>query len=167
MDILEADSESDVNDDEVNTFQAASGQERWTQMSMVMDSGSADPVMSAKVAPGIPIRSSAGSRRGQRYSAANGRKIENEGEQHLSLFTSDGLPAPMTVQIADVKRPLCSVARLCDRGNRVVFDARGGAVQNLRTGVVTKFRREGGIYMLDLWLDQKSEGRSPGFTRRG
>ena len=83
------------------------------------------------------------------------------------MVTEDGLPAPMTVQVADVKRPLTSVARLCDRGNRVIFDAKGGAVQTQRTGVVTKIRRDGGIYMLDMWLDQAHEFSPADFTRRG
>ena len=73
----------------------------------------------------------------------------------------------MTYQIADVKRPLCSVAKLCDRGNRVIFDYKGGAVQNLRTGNVTRFRRDGGIYVLDLWPDQKEEHFPAVFTRQG
>ena len=88
-------------------------------------------------------------------------------EQHLNMFTPQGKGAPLTFQIADVRRPRCAVAKLCDRGNRVVFDHRGGAVQNLRTGNITRFRREGGIYILDLWLDQKDEHQPAGFTRPG
>ena len=63
----------------------------------------------------------------------------------------------MTVQVAEVKRPLTSVGRICDRGNRVIFGRGGGVVQNLRTGNITKFRRDGGIYVLDMWVDRMNK----------
>ena len=111
--------------------------------SMVMDSGAAEHVASRLMAPHGPIRPSAGSRRGQRYVAANGCRMANEGEQTLEVVTEDGGAADMTFQITQVKKPLCSVARLCDRGNRVTFGRSGGVIHNIKTDRVTPFRRRG------------------------
>ena len=80
-------------------------------------------------------------------------------------MTEDGAGTSMTFQIVDVKQPLCSVTKLCDRGNRIVFGRNGGVIQNLRTGNLTPFRRQGGVYALDLWVDQ-SEPSSTGFRRQ-
>ena len=60
----------------------------------------------------------------------------------------------MTIQITDgVKRALFSVAKICDRGNRVIFGQGGGVIHNLATQQLTPFRRTGGIYALDLWVN--------------
>ena len=126
---------------------------KFTKITSVMDSGACDNVMNSRVAPDVPIQSSEGSRRGQNYSPAGGRPIPNEGEQLLSLRTAEGLAAPMKFQIAEVRRPLCSIAKLCDRNNRVIFGRGGGIVQNLNSGNCTPFRREGNVYTMDLWLD--------------
>ena len=72
----------------------------------------------------------------------------------MEVVTEEGGVTNMTFQTTDVKRPLCSVAKLCDRGNRVTFGASGGVIQNLRTGQLTPFRRRGGIYTLELWVKQ-------------
>ena len=99
---------------------------------------------------------------GQVYGAAGGKGIPNEGEQDLSLVTAEGIPAPFTYQVAEVRRPLCSVAKLCDRGNRVMFGQAGGVVQNMKTGRCTAFRRDGSIYIMDLWLDNNHPFHRPG-----
>ena len=99
-----------------------------------------------------------------------GKSIPNEGQQELPLVTNDGLAAPMTYQVADVRKTLCSISKVCDRGNRVIFGRRGGVVQNMSSGVITPFRREGGIYILDMWLDcehHNARNHSPPFPRQG
>ena len=138
------------------------GQGRYIKFSSVMDSGASDHVVSRNVIPEVPVRPSAGPRRGQIYSAAGGKGIPNEGEQELPLVTNDGCPATLVYQVAEVRRPFCSIARLCDRGNRVVFGRGGGVVQNRRTGRCTPFQRDGSIYVLDLWFDTQTP-----FRRRG
>ena len=83
----------------------------------------------------------------------NGKGIENEGEVALPLFSAEGVYSPMTYQVADVRKPLTSVSRLCDEGNRVVFCRGGGIIQNLNTAACTPFWREGNIYILNMWID--------------
>ena len=80
----------------------------------------------------------------------------------FAMYTDAGDHANMTYQVAEVRRPLTSIAKLCDRGNRVVFGRGGGIIQNLKTGKTTHFRREGSIYVLDMWIDTQGP-----FGRRG
>ena len=149
-------------DEELLAPMQGSNKERYVHVPAVVDSGASDHCINRAVAPEVPIRSSPGSRRGQVYSAAGGKGIHNEGEQELPLVTDDGLAAPLVFQVAEVRKPLCSVARLCDRGNRVIFGRGGGVVQNLHNGTCTRFKRQGSIYMLDFWLDSEAP-----FQRRG
>ena len=130
----------------------------------IMDSGAVEHVTNRDIVPGVPVKPSPGSQRGQCYVAANGSRIANEGQQELSVCTEDGGTTDMTFQVTEVQRPLCSVAQLCDRGNRVVFGSSGGVIHNLRSGRLTPFRRRGGVYTLDLWIRQ-ADDKASGFTR--
>ena len=149
-------------DESVLAQMLGNSSEEGVRVRAVVDSGSSDHCMSRSTVPEIPIRPSAGSRRGQVYSAAGGKGIPNEGEQNLPLLTADGTTAPLVFQMAEVRKPLVSVARLCDRGNRVTFGRGGGVVQNLTNGKCTKFMREGSIYTLDFWLDHEGPFTRPG-----
>ena len=86
-----------------------------------MDSGAADNVGNKLTCPGVPITESTGTKRGQHFVSATGGRAPNEGEQHLSAQTALGADTDMTLQITDgVKGPLFSVAKVTDRGNRVI-----------------------------------------------
>ena len=37
-------------------------------------------------------------------------------------------------EVADVKRPLASVCKRCEAGNRVVFDPSGSYIEHIKTG---------------------------------
>ena len=60
--------------------------------------------------------------------AANGHKIANLGEKKVRGTTDEGLSLGITWQVADVKKPLASIGRLCDAGNVAVFTKEGGYV---------------------------------------
>ncbi len=146
------------------------GGEEYVRTAMVMDSGSVDHVCARDVAPEIPVQPSAGSRRGQEFVTASGGRMRNDGKQALQVLTEEGAAAEMEFQVTGVKRPLCSVGRLCDRGNRVVFGRGGGVVHNLSSGRLTPFRRSGGIYVLDVHVRQRqgnSDNAAAGFGRQG
>ena len=104
--------------------------------------------------------------RGHIYGSVGGKSIPNEGEQYIPLQTLDGWKAGQVYQVAEVRRPLCSMAKLCDSGNRVSFGRGGGIVQNMRNGHCTPFRREGSIYVMDFYVDLDAPFRGPG-ERRG
>ena len=44
---------------------------------------------------------------------------------------------------------LCSVSRICDKGNTVTFQAEEGFIEN-PDGVRIHFRRENNVYVMDL-----------------
>ena len=71
-----------------------------------MDSGAAESVAPADLAPWIDAVESEGSRRGQTYVSASGDRLPNLGEKKLRVITEEGHPAVATFQLADVTR-LC------------------------------------------------------------
>ena len=85
------------------------GQPEWVSIEVVMDSGAAESV------PWVPIKESDGARAGRKYFSASGEVLQNLGEKMVSVYTNEGMPAEATFQVADVTRPLCSIARVCDR----------------------------------------------------
>ena len=151
-------------DEEVNHIRA---ERKWSRLEAVVDSGAAESVAPAAMAPWIPARASEGSRRGQCYMSANGAKLPNLGEKHFSMVTTEGNLAEATFQVAEVTRPLCSVTKICDRGNRVVFSAEGGYIENLATGVQTSFMRQNNVYVMEMYVEEPSAAATTasGFAR--
>ena len=81
------------------------------------------------LAPWIDTSESKGSKRGQPYLSAPGDRIPNFGEKKLRVVTEEGNEATATFQMVNVTRPLCSVSKVCDKGNRFIFEAHGGYVE--------------------------------------
>ena len=74
----------------------------------------------------------------------------------------------MTFQVAEVSRPLASVGDMCDKGNIVVFGAKGGYVLGLDGQSKVRFERNRGVYELDLWVKNEEEGsEASDFPRQG
>ena len=129
----------------------------WSRVKVIMDSGAAESVCPRSMAPQFAIQDSLASRSGVYYTSANGGKIMNLGEQHVPVCLSNGARTIATFQIAEVSRPLMSVCKLCEMGNRVVFGANGGVILNLRTGEVTPFEKEDGVYVFEMWIPPLAE----------
>ena len=99
-----------------------------------------------------------------KYVAANGHKIANEGQKTIKGLTDEGMPLGMTWQVAEVKRPLASIGRMCDAGNAAVFTKKGGYVVpeemlsktlealDKAKGNSLRMKREGGVYNFKLWI---------------
>ena len=135
----------------------------WVKIEVVMDSGAAESVAPADLAPWVAIQESAGSKAGRKYLSASGEVLANLGEKKIDVYTNEGQPATATFQIADVTRPLCSIARVCDQGNVVVFNSSGGYIEN-SSGQRTCFERSNNVYTLEFHACDP--GTEPGFTRR-
>ena len=144
---------------------------QYSRVRTVMDSGAAESVGPPEMAPHLKIRPSVGSQRGQHYISASKQRLPNLGQQTLHAVTEDYQSAAMTFQIAEVSRPLSAVGEITDKGNVVVFGPRGGFILNLETRKQTRFGREGGIYVMDLWIESPEgctqEGRTTTFPRQG
>ena len=140
----------------------------------VVDSGAARPVIPPDILPEIKINETAESRSGHSFRGAhkNGAPIENLGEQTVLGVTAEGQRRRMKWTVANVRKPLISVGKLADAGNEVIF-GRWPRVVNTRTGQVTRLKRHGGVYTIDLWIHvgkgSKVSGSndSLGFARRG
>ena len=69
-----------------------------------------------------------------------------------------------TFQVADVTRPILSVARLTESGHQVRFTKEGGSICNRTTGKEVNFVRFRGVYVLEAWISDKPG--TTGFTRQ-
>ena len=101
--------------------------------------------------PGFEIMESAGSRAGQKFQAAGGSLIDNEG-QVQALMTAPESPAGIELQfcfqIAKVARPLISVTKMTESGElRVLCSADEALVLDKENRTVAKFVRQGGLYV--------------------
>ena len=126
---------------------------------ITMDTGAHHNVIPRRMVGKHRIRPSPGSKRGMNYVGAGGEKIANEGEADFPFESVEGHKASMIVQIAEVNKPLGSVAYFVDRDYRVVYD------KNMRTGedmsymihkptkTVYRFRRERNVWILDAIVD--------------
>ena len=142
---------------------------QWRKLAMVMDSGAAESVAPVSLAPWVSLTESAGSRKGQVYVSACGERIPNLGEKSLEVVTDEGRCARATFQVADVTRALCSISRVCDQGNKVIFESGGGWIES-SDGRRTAFKRENNVYVLELHVHDpghRDEGAEHGLDASG
>ena len=57
---------------------------------------------------------------------ANGTEMPNRGEQRVRVQTREGAMCMLKMQVTDVRKPLMSVAKICDAGHKVTFSSHGG-----------------------------------------
>ena len=129
----------------------------WHQIEVVLDSGAADSVCPKDTCPQFAMEDSEASKAGVYYTGANGGKLFNLGQTHVPVALDNGARTLATFQVADVSRPLMSVSKVCEMGNRVVFGANGGYILNLETGAATQFVKKDGIYVFNMWIPPLSE----------
>ena len=91
-------------------------QEGWERITLKIDSGAIDTVIPPSVAKAFPTKSTAASRAGIGYRAANGSKIAAFGERQVKGVTDDWLPFNIKTQVAGVKSPLGSVMHMIKAG---------------------------------------------------
>jgi len=124
-----------------------------------MDSGAIDSVCGRDIGKKFGIKETSMSKSGGYYLSASKHKIFNEGETTIKGVNNLGIPAGITMQVADVKSTLGSVRRVCEAGNKVVFDEDGSYIQNKSTGVMTPLIKETGVYYLHIWVPKEGFGR--------
>jgi hypothetical protein len=126
---------------------------------ITMDTGAHHNVIPKRMVGKRKIRPSEGSRRGMRYVGAGGEKICNEGEVDFPFESVEGHLASMVFQIAEVNKPLGSVAYFVDRDFRVVYDKNSATGEDMSymihkpTKKTYRFRRERNIWILDAIVD--------------
>jgi hypothetical protein len=110
------------------------GEGDWEEVKITVDSGAVDTVGPRTLGKGIPLVETEASKQGKYYRAANDTKIAIHGKKNICGYTAEGTKIGIDVQIADVKKTLGSVRRICEAGNRVVFDEDGSYVENKSSG---------------------------------
>ena len=88
---------------------------------IAVDSGASDNVMARKHLRGYKVRSSAGSRRGQKWGSASGHAIHNEGEVMYKFMSESGTVHKAQTQVGEVRRPLAAVSQLTKDQRNIVF----------------------------------------------
>ena len=149
------------------------GEGKWIKVrnGITLDSGCSVFVIPSDWLKWFVLEASEGSKRGQKFIAATGQGIKNEGQRTVKFSTEDGKRRRMTFQVAQVNKILASVAGICDNGNEVTFTATGGRIVSIKNGRITKFRRHGNVYVMDIWVlnpDYKNpDDKTQGFIRQG
>jgi hypothetical protein len=151
----------------------------WTKVSTIVDSGAVEHVLPECWLPTIPMEESPGSRVGKKYLSATGQEIPNLGQKSLYTKTREGQPRGICFQVAPVRKPLMSVAKMNEAGNDVNLRGSNPHILNIKTREVTALRREGKTFILDLWVkipralknkppeEDPTPDKTYGFTRRG
>ena len=149
------------------------GDGEWVRVKggMTLDSGCSVFVMPSRWLRHLTLEPSEGSRRGQNFVAANNQPMKNEGQRTVRFRTFDGSRRQMVFQVAAVNKILASIAGICDNGNVVTFRDDGGTITHIQTKRETHFRRQGNVYVMDMWVrNPKFKGtpeKSMDFTRHG
>ena len=139
----------------------------WAKVTAAMDSGAVDHVFPENVLTGIPLEPSPLSKAGKGYVSATSEEIPNRGQRKLKMKTMEGQTRGMIVQVAPVRKPLLSAAKMNEAGNDVNLAGKDPHIKNIKTGEITKLRRCGRTYLLDMWVWVAPEKSSTsGFTRR-
>ncbi len=133
-----------------NVNQAMADGSVWKNVTVVVDSGAGENVMPRAMFPSIPVQSTARSRAGRGFRGLGGEGIANYGQQVMTVKTQEGQVRRTTWQVADVKRPLMSAARMAQAGNELFLMKKGAYIWHEKTKETTRLRRRGNVYCLDL-----------------
>ena len=64
-----------------------------------------------------------------------------------------------------------SIAEICGNGSSVPFRSDGGTITNIKDGRETHFRRQGNVYVMDMWVRnpkvKPDVGKPKDFTKHG
>jgi hypothetical protein len=124
----------------------------WRRVSIAVDSGACDNVISPDDVPEQPVVESVGSKKGENFYSATGEPIPNLGDIKLPLITREGTARGMLMRAAPVSKPLASVKKICQAGHTVIFDEEGSYIINKANGEINWMREDDGNYMLDAWV---------------
>ena len=123
----------------------------WEKIDLTLDSGAAETVGNKESVRNVKVRRDNG-REGVNYRAANVTTMPNYGEQRLEWESLDGQKGGINIQITDTTKVLASVGKICEAGNRVVFEPDGGYVERIKDGSRTRFAKQGSVYVLEMWV---------------
>ena len=124
-----------------------------------IDSGAVDNVLPKDVCAHVPLEKTARSRSGMGFRGANGAHIHHYGQRRFPVETELGNVMNTRWEVADVRKPLISAARVLEKGHRLVLDDNPRML--CKDGNVIPLERHGSLFAVRLWVSR------PGFTRQG
>ena len=139
---------------------------------VALDSGAGDHVTAEKDAPNYEVEPSKGSKMCQNCVTACKQKLANRGQVNLRLRSGQrargkGTDIKTVFQIADVKRPLWSVSKICDAGFTVKFTRDRAVVLDKKGKTCVTFERRGGLYVARLMMKNPKFKKNEDFHRPG
>ena len=131
---------------------------------ITVDSGAEESVWPVTMLPEIPIEECPE----RKFVAANGSKLKHYGKKRVHFVEKGeeegqgGGVKGMEFQVTDCQRPLASVARMVENGNKVVFGGDHGKsyVENKATGRRVPLKKVGGSYVMEVVYLGELVGRS-------
>ena len=120
---------------------------------MTLDTGATTHAADRFDFPEQEVEESAGSKAGQTFGCAGGKRVANESELNIMMIAPGGLECELdaTIQITKIIRPLLSVSQMTKSGNVVVVCKKDEAViLNLQHGVLAVFKQKGALYGADM-----------------
>ena len=119
-----------------------------------MDSGATETVMHEDMLTMVDTVEGRAYKRGVKYEVANGARIDNIGEKRFTCVTDEGVIRRITAQVCDVNKALLSVRKVCEAGNRVVFDGEDSYIEDKSSGQRLQMEDKNGMYMLRMWVKE-------------
>ena len=144
-------------------FNAVQATEEWELITLYVDSGATETVISEQMLSMLDLKESPQSRRGVEYEVANGKRIPNLGQKQFIGHTEDGTKRAMTAQVCEVNKALLSVSKVVGKGNKVVFgeeDANGNTINYIEDNTTKErlwMEEENGMFALKIWV--RSDGK--------
>jgi hypothetical protein len=147
----------------LQSVSARDPEEKWrgyVKVRAMVDSGAAACVCGAEHFDSVPVIDGKNGPNSQvEYVCADGGRIPNLGEKPVRSLTSEGGKLNVKFQVTQVDRPLISVSDIASQGHSVLFGKDGGVIVHGATGARTRFTKERGVYLLDLWVPPSAGGR--------
>ena len=129
-------------------------------MEVTVDSGACDTVMPLSMCEGINVHPSQTSIKGMNCEVANGQLIPNLGERRMEMLTPGSRKhKSITLQVADVHKPLLSISSVSDMGYECVLNKRGGWLINREAHEYIPLQGRGNLYVFTCWVRQNPFAR--------
>ena len=120
---------------------------------MTLDTGATTHAADRFDFPEQEVEESAGSKAGQTFGCAGGKRVANESELNIMMIAPGGLECELdaTIQITKIIRPLLSVSQMTKSCEILVVCKKNEAVVvNLQHEVLVVFNQKGGPYVADM-----------------
>ena len=121
-------------------------------------------VLPVAMLPGEETVEDESKRKGVRYVAANGGKMENHGEKRVRFLRNGSETVnSITLEVTRVSKPLASVSGFLDKGNTVVFSrsGEGSYIWNEVTGEKVPIIEDKRPFVMDVeFLELAGFGRA-------